>query len=113
MPRSGRSRSKRRSPPAPVVWGNVDRSSRVHKYPAQRSTTFGSQTAKVFEGEFKGFHIVLNLITGRHNSHKRNLRFPEPDSGACRDRTFLKPLFVPLDCVRVGSDPLAIDHKRQ
>ena len=73
----------------------------------------GSQTAKVFEGEFKGFHVVLNLITGRHNSHKRNLRFPEPDSGACRDRTFLSPLFVPLGSFRVGSDPLAIDHKRQ
>jgi len=30
----------------------------------------GSQTAKVFEGQFKGFHAVLNLITGRHTVRK-------------------------------------------
>src|SRR5271170_7124767 len=30
----------------------------------------GSQTAKVFDGEFQGVHGVLNLIIGRQNSHK-------------------------------------------
>ena len=44
--------------------------------PGTEVDNVSSQTAKVFGGEFKGFHAVLNLITGRLNSHKRNLKFP-------------------------------------
>jgi hypothetical protein len=59
---------------------------------------------------------VLNLITARHNSHKKNLYFPETDCGGLSGPHFsqaLEPLFVPLGCFRVGSDSFAIDHKRQ
>jgi hypothetical protein len=49
-----------------------------------RTYLHSSGTPKLREsskGEFKSFDAVLNLITGRHNNHKRNFNFPEPDPG--------------------------------
>ena len=43
--------------PAPVVWGNVERSSRVHKYPAQRSTTLAAKRRRSSRGSSRAFML--------------------------------------------------------